>query len=194
VARLLPPVLPEGALAEGSQPVLDITSHLRLRPWSAKDASMLAAVYADPTIQRWHHRVMDRSEAARWIAETAQRWADETDAEWAVVDAEDLVVGRVALRGITLDIGQAEVSYWTAPASRGSGAASRAVGRLATWAFEEVGFWRLVIRHSTENPASCRVAVAAGFAHEADLALAQLHDDGWHDVHVHTRFHPTAGR
>jgi [ribosomal protein S5]-alanine N-acetyltransferase len=194
VPRLLAAVLPVGTLAEAQQPILDIASDLRLRPWSAKDAPSLAAVYADAQIQRWHHRAMDRREAARWIADTARRWNDESDAEWAVVDPEDVVVGRVALRHIALEIGQAEVSYWTAPAARGRGIAGLATGRLATWALEEVGFWRLVIRHSTENDASCRVAVAAGFAHEADLALAHLHDDGWHDVHVHTRFHPAAGR
>jgi [ribosomal protein S5]-alanine N-acetyltransferase len=194
VARLLAPVLPAGILADQVQPILDTSSDLRLRPWSVKDADALSAAYADPEIQRWHHRAMGRSEAVRWIAETARRWAAETDAEWAVVDPDDLAVGRVALRGVALDIGQAEVSYWTAPAARGRGIAGRATGRLATWALAEVGFWRLVIRHSAQNPASCRVAVAAGFAHDADLALAHLHDDGWHDVHVHTRFSPSAGR
>jgi [ribosomal protein S5]-alanine N-acetyltransferase len=194
VARLLAPVLPAGVLAGEPQPILETSSGVRLRPWSVEDADVLAAVYADPEIQHWHHRAMDRSDAVRWIADTAHRWAAETDAEWAVVDPDDLPVGRVALRGIALDIGQAEVSYWTAPAARGAGIAGRATGRLATWALEEVGFWRLVIRHSARNPASCRVAVTAGFAHEADLALAHLHDDGWHDVHVHTRFNRTAGR
>jgi [ribosomal protein S5]-alanine N-acetyltransferase len=98
------------------------------------------------------------------------------------------VLGRVALRGISLDIGQAEVSYWTLPRARGVSLASRGVDRLARWALHEVGFWRLVIRHSTRNLASCRVAERARFAHEATLTRCHIHADGWHDVHVHTRF------
>lgn len=41
---------------------------------------------------------------------------------------------------------------------------------------------------STRNEASCRVATAAAFPHEATLARCHLHADGWHDVHVHTRY------
>jgi lactoylglutathione lyase len=62
------------------------------------------------------------------------------------------------------------------------------VARLATWALDEVGFWRLTIRHSKQNQPSCRVATAAGFLPEATLLQQHLHADGWHDVHVHARF------
>jgi [ribosomal protein S5]-alanine N-acetyltransferase len=125
-------------------------------------------------------------EAAAWIATTAELWTDETDAEWAVVAEADLV-GRVALRGVDLAVGQGEVSYWTSPEARGRGVASDAVQRVASWALDTVGFWRLEIRHSVENPASCRVAVLAGFVEEARLTRQHLHEDGWHNVHVHSR-------
>ena len=124
--------------------------------------------------------------AAAWITTTAERWTDETDAEWAVVADADLV-GRVALRGVDLAVGQGEVSYWTSPEARGRGVASDAVQRVASWALDTVGFWRLEIRYPVENPASCRVALLAGFAEEARLARQHLHEDGWHDVHVHRR-------
>ena len=35
------------------------------------------------------------------------------------------------------------------------------------------------------NPASCRVAVKAGFREEGVRRGAALHADGWHDMHVH---------
>jgi RimJ/RimL family protein N-acetyltransferase len=192
VPRLLSPILPAGTFSRRPQPVLDVGDGLALRPWEAGDAPSLAAAYEDPAIQRWHHRSMDEGEAREWIAGAAARWAAETDAEWAVTNGDD-PIGRVALRGVSLEVGQAEVAYWTAPHARGAGVARRAAARLATWALDEVGFWRLLVEHSTRNPASCRAALAAGFGHEADLTLAHLHDDGWHDVHLHTRFHPAAG-
>lgn len=97
------------------------------------------------------------------------------------------VAGRAGLR-CALETGQGELSYWTLPDARGAGVASRAVDAVATWALSQIGFWRLEVRHSTANWASCRVAEAAGFRHEADLRRAMLHADGWHDIHIHTRF------
>jgi [ribosomal protein S5]-alanine N-acetyltransferase len=187
VPRLIPSVVPDGTLRDRPQPVLQAGSRFTLRPWRAADAPIVAAAYDDPEIQQWHHRTMSRDEASEWVAATAARWSAERDAEWAVVDGEG-VVGRVALRGIELAAGQAELSYWTLPRARRQGVASRAVSRIATWALEEVGLWRLEVRHSTRNDPSCRVATRAGFRWEAQLARQQLHADGWHDVHLHTRF------
>lgn len=190
--RLLDDVVVAGTLAAQPQPVLDLTAGRRLRPWRAKDVDALVAVYADPAIQRWHHRRWDPDEAAAWIEASHRAWRAETGSEWAVVEADaaagaDVVVGRVALHEMSLVIGQAEVSYWTAPAARGRGLAPAAVDAVARWILTEVGFWRLEVRHSTRNPASCAVAERAGFVHEATLGRQHLHDDGWHDVHVHSR-------
>jgi RimJ/RimL family protein N-acetyltransferase/catechol 2,3-dioxygenase-like lactoylglutathione lyase family enzyme len=187
VPRVLAPVLPAGTWARLPQPAMDAGEGLALRPFTETDAAAVASAFDDPSIHHWHHRSMSRDEAHAWIAGSHERWTSEQDAEFAVTDAGGLV-GRVALRGVLLDIGQAELSYWTLPHARGRGLATRAVARLATWALDEVGFWRLAIRHSTQNPASCRVATAAGFLAEATLRRQHLHADGWHDVHVHVRF------
>jgi [ribosomal protein S5]-alanine N-acetyltransferase len=186
VPRLLPAVLPSGTFREREQPSLTTERGALLRPWGAQDVPALVTAHDDPAIRYWHHRTFTTDEAAAWVATTTQRWTDETDAEWAVV-AGGGVVGRVALRGVDLAIGQAEVSYWTLPGGRGRGIASDAVRRVASWALDSVGFWRLEIRHSVENPGSCRVAVRADFVEEARLSRQHLHEDGWHDVHIHSR-------
>jgi [ribosomal protein S5]-alanine N-acetyltransferase len=186
--RTLAPVLAPGTLGARMQPVLEGDGGgVTLRPWRLTDAPTIVAAYEDDAIAFWHHRAMDDDAARRWLTEAAAAWDAEQDAEWAVV-RDRAVVGRVALRGISLDVAQAEVSYWTVPSARGAGTATAAVDRVSRWAFEEIGFWRLVIRHSTRNEPSCRVAAAAGYAHEATLQRCHLHADGWHDVHVHTRF------
>lgn len=192
--RLLTPVVASGSLGRHAQPTLPIDDQVAMRPFQAEDAATLVDAYADPDIAFWHHRSMSHDEARAWVQATADAWHQEHDAEWAIVDT-DQVLGRVALRGISLDIGHAEVSYWTLPHARDRAVASRGVDRLARWALHEVGFWRLLIRHSTRNVASCRVAGRAGFAHEATLTRCHIHADGWHDVHVHTRFRspPPAG-
>lgn len=185
--RLIEPVLPAGTLRARRQPTLTADDGLVMRPWSAADAPAVVAAFEDPAIRYWHHRSMTSDEASDWVAATATQWSRESDAEWAVADG-DVVVGRVALRGIALSIGQAEISYWTLPAARGRGIASLSVRRVAGWALDEVGFWRLEVRHSTQNAASCAVALHAGFDGEARLERQHIHEDGWHDVHVHRRF------
>ena len=189
VPRLIPPVLTAGTFRDQPQPTLNTDSGFVLRAWRAGDEPALVAAYDDPAIRHWHHRTMDTEEASEWIAATSNRWNAETDAEWAVTHNGE-VTGRVALRGVDLSVGQAEVSYWTSPNARGQGAASAAVSRVASWALKSVGFWRLEIRHSVNNPASCRVAVHAGFVEEAVLSQQHLHEDGWHDIHIHTRLRP----
>jgi RimJ/RimL family protein N-acetyltransferase len=60
------------------------------------------------------------------------------------------------------------------------------VDAATRWAFD-VGFRRLQLEHSTQNPASCRVAEKAGFAAEGTRFGAALHADGHHDMHTHAR-------
>jgi RimJ/RimL family protein N-acetyltransferase len=81
----------------------------------------------------------------------------------------------------------AEVAYWTTRAARGRGVAPRATTALTRWAFDEIGFHRLELMHATANEASCRVAGKAGFALEGTKRSAVLHQDGWHDMHLHAR-------
>lgn len=182
------PALPPGTLRDLEQPLLTVDDELRLRPWNSMDAAMVRAAFDCPDIQRWHVRRLDSlEEAGDWTAQWKQRWSDESAASWAVVDGEDQPLGQVGLRAISLTEGSAGFSYWVAPGSRGRGLAARAVEAVRRWAFEEIGFNRLGIQHSTENLASCRVADKTGFGLEGTLRQAAKHADGWHDWHIHGR-------
>jgi RimJ/RimL family protein N-acetyltransferase len=46
---------------------------------------------------------------------------------------------------------------------------------------------RIEICHSTQNPASCRVAERAGYTAEDVKRSEVLHTDGWHHMHQHAR-------
>lgn len=112
-------------------------------------------------------------------------WSQETGASWAVVTNQNVAIGRVALGSMNLHEGVAGVGYWTVPEARGLGVAPRAVRAASRWAIEVLGFHRLQLEHSTQNPASCRAALKAGFQPEGIRVSAALHQDGWHDMHVH---------
>lgn len=182
-------VLPAGTLAQHPQPTLPTGDGLLLRPWAAEDAPAVYEAFQDPVMHQWHIRAADSEEEVRgWLDEWQQEWAREQKAQWAVVDADtDRLMGRVALRNILLDEGTAEVAYWTAAAARGQGVAARGTNALGRWALDEIGFHRLELMHAVPNVASCRVAARTGFALEGTKRSAVLHQDGWHDMHLHAR-------
>jgi len=155
-----------------------------LRPWKLADAPSLVRAYADPDIHRWHARSMSLPEAQSWVAFELDRWGQERGGGWAITCAQSLL-GRIALGGLALEEARAEVSYWVLPAFRGRGVAPLALGAVADWAFDDVGFHRLELDHSTQNAASCRVAIKAGFVAEGTKRAQALHLDGWHDMHAH---------
>ncbi|MFC4505785.1 MULTISPECIES: GNAT family N-acetyltransferase [Streptomyces] len=182
-------VLPAGTFSGTAQPVLPTGDGLLLRPWRSADVPAVYAAFQDPLMHQWHIRAADsEEEVAGWIAEWQRCWDTERNAQWAVVDEDSgLLLGRMALRCVLLSEGTAEVAYWTTGAARGRGVASRATTALTGWAFDEIGFHRLELIHATANEASCRVAAKAGFTLEGTKRSAALHQDGWHDMHLHAR-------
>jgi RimJ/RimL family protein N-acetyltransferase len=180
------PVVPAGRMRDRGQPTLRADG-LVLRPWTREDVDVVLRAFADPAIQRWNMEALSTREVAyAWIDQWAVGWAAERVASWAVTDPAGQVLGRVAVRGISLQLGVGECAYWTLPAARGRGVAVAALELATRWAFE-LGLHRLELQHSVRNPASCRVALRAGFALEGVHRDGVLHADGWHDMHFHGR-------
>ncbi|MFI2759176.1 GNAT family N-acetyltransferase [Streptomyces echinatus] len=186
----IPAVVPAGRLADRDQPVLPLPGGLELRPWRLDDADADALHTAgqDPAISRWNlFTVAGRDEARARIERLHARRRAETGAIWAVAPTGGAAVGLAGLNDVDLAGGTAGVVYWVLPEGRGRGIAVAATRRLSGWALDELGLHRLVLCHSTANPASCRVAEKAGYTAEGTHRSALLHADGWHDQHVHAR-------
>jgi [ribosomal protein S5]-alanine N-acetyltransferase len=155
---------------------------VRLREWRDSDAPAVLAAFRDPDLRRqaaWP--IVTLKDALGWIAS----W-DGVGHAFAVTLDSGQVVGNVAVAGIDAhDNGW--VSYWVVPEARGRGIAAAATEKLARWAFEERGLYRLELGHRTNNPASCRVATKAGFRSEG-IERAKLSYDGVrYDVERHAR-------
>lgn len=73
------------------------------------------------------------------------------------------------------------------PAARGTGVAARAVDALSRWALGEFGLHRIELELSMADGASCRVALAAGYAAEGVRRARVRHADRSHDMHLHAR-------
>jgi [ribosomal protein S5]-alanine N-acetyltransferase len=177
------PTLPPGSLSAQVQPVLSVRE-LILRPWARADAPEIVRAYADDEIHRWHARSMSLEQAQAWVDFERSRWECEQGGSWAIT-RDTTVLGRVGIGGVSLDEARAGVTYWVLPEARGRGVAARALAAVAEWAFDDIGFHRMELDHSTTNPASCRVATRAGFVAEGIARARALHLDGWHDMHSH---------
>ncbi|MGW0393591.1 GNAT family N-acetyltransferase [Streptomyces sp. NPDC003042] len=169
--------------------MFDLPYGMVLRPWHEVDAPVLEASYEDPDIRHWNRpEQMSRAQAVARIAGWQRRWTAGEAAIWAVAPSPDSApVGLIGLADFDPAAGSAEFLYWLLPAGRGRGVMTRAVTAVSRWAFEDIGLHRLRICHSVANPASCAIAVKAGFPLEGTMREALLHADGWHDEHLHAR-------
>jgi RimJ/RimL family protein N-acetyltransferase len=182
-----PPVMLAGSLAGSPQPVLPAQG-LLLRPWGPADVPVFLSAYQDEAIRRWHtRRPSSEARVRQWFDGYRQDWEQEKGGHWAVARDSGGVLGRIALRSVDFDAGAAGVGYWVLPEARGAGVATRALLALTAWALDEIGFHRLHLDHSTRNQASCKVATKSGYRLEGTKRSAGVHDDGWHDMHLHAR-------
>jgi RimJ/RimL family protein N-acetyltransferase len=168
--------------------VLGLPRRLELRPWHIRDADVLVSAGQDPAIRKWNRLIVESPEhARRRIERMHERWRAEQAAIWAISRAGGgETVGLIGWGDIDPNDGHAEIVYWVLPTARGGGVVVEATKRLSRWALEDLGLHRLRLCHSTANRASCRVAQKAGYSFEGTQRSALLHEDGWHDEHLHS--------
>lgn len=154
---------------------------IELREWRADDAAAVLRAFQTEDMSRqapWP--MVTLKDAQGWIA----AWEGVGHAFAVTLDGQ--VAGNVAITGIDKHL-NGWVSYWTTAEARGKGVAVTGTRLLAEWAFKERGLFRLELGHRTNNPASCRVAVKAGFLAEGIERGKLLYDGTRYDVERHAR-------
>lgn len=132
------------------------------------------------------------------VAEARRKFAALQPTTFVVVDEEDpeRFLGTAGWSfHVPAPLQVADVGYSIHPDARGRGVATRALRTLTRWLTADASgphLARVQLDHSVENPASCRAALAAGFAREGvRAAFLPLRDpdapDGVrrHDVCLH---------
>lgn len=157
-----------------------------LRPWNSDDADDLsrAARGSDDLAPQFGGADLADASAARGFIERHLRF-DDTAKNWAV-EIDGHAVGNVGATGIEFRHQTAWMSYWLAPDARGGGVAAASLARVSDWAFR-AGLHRLELGHRMNNPASCRVAHAAGYLVEGIERQKLRYGDERYDVETHAR-------
>lgn len=157
-----------------------------LRPWSSGDASALsdASRSAPDLATQFGGADLSTRAAAEVFIDQSLRF-DEHVKNWAVVE-DGVAVGNVGAAAIEFRHETAWMYYWLAAGARGKGFATGALIVVSEWAFEN-GLYRLELGHRVNNPASCRVATAAGFLAEGIEREKLRYGDVRYDVETHAR-------
>lgn len=158
-----------------------------LRPWMPDDAPIILAAAAEPLMERQFSSRIDSLAAAReWIERLEARRLDDAAYSFAVLE-DGVPVGNVAVSAIDRRHLTGWISYWTRECARGRGVATRACRAVSEFAFTELDLFRLELAHRVDNPASCRVATAAGFLAEGVERARLLYDGVRYDTETHAR-------
>jgi RimJ/RimL family protein N-acetyltransferase len=160
-----------------------------LRPWDESDLPDVLEIADDQVARQWSgslRQLRTLDDARAWMAErTAPGRID-----WAVRDATTgVLVGRTGLFRFRDGPDTAELGYGVHQAHRRRGVAAAATTAVWRWGVEELGLFRVELRHAVDNLASCAVATRIGFAYEGTDRASLDHDDGHppHDMHRHAR-------
>ena len=138
---------------------------LSLSPFRPSDAAALYAADRDPEHRRRFDFPPNFTPSLRHAAAVIAQWEQEglagTRLPFAIRDATNgAVLGGCELR--PLEHGGAALAYWTLPAHRRQGVATRAV-RLACGLATRLGFKQLEAEVDLDNAASRRVVERNGF-------------------------------
>ena len=157
-----------------------VVDEYHLRPWTTADAAVMADIVSEPTIPQWTFLPygMTAGQAANWIENReAQRRSGSGFAVAIETRGGGEVLGCVGLAGLAAEMGP-EAYYWLGASARGRGVATRALGRVCTWAFDVAGVARVRLFTQPGNVPSCRVAERVGFVREGRLRRAAVDKQG----------------
>ena len=164
------------------------TPRLILRPFRRRDLEPLLAAVHDSLddLSRWlpwAHARYGRSEALRFLRDSAAAWADGRAHDFAIRSVEDEAthLGNVSVWHTSRREQAGEVGYWVRSSRTGEGIATEAAARIMQVAFEELRLHRVILRVAVGNRASERIAEKLHFVQEGVLRKEVLIAGEWMD-------------
>ncbi len=163
---------------------------IRLVLFADRHLAPFAAMLDDSDIQRFTRVPFSPppSFPQAWLARYRAGRADGTREAFAVEDRSDgSFLGIAVAPSIDPEARTVELGYLVAPAARGRGVGTEALGLMVPWAFEVLGARRLELLISVDNEGSKVVARRSGFVFEGVLRGRHFKDDLWEDTEIWSR-------
>lgn len=165
-----------------------LTTRLALRPFRRRDVESLVTAVQDslPELSAWLpwvHPGYGRSEAGRFIRDSAGAWVEGRAFDFAIRSRTDpdQHVGNISVWHTSRRERAGEIGYWIRTRETGGGVATEAAARLLEVAFRELELHRVTLRIAVGNNASERVAEKLAFTREGLLRKEVLVNGTWLD-------------
>ena len=169
-------------------PVLD-EAPVRLRPWKASDAGLVASVTSDPLIPLITTvPVSPASEdVEKYLDRQHRRLAEGVGYSFAIADlSTDEGVGHIGLWISNIAPGRASTGYWIASRCRRRGYVTAALKALTRWALTLPEVERLELYVEPWNEGSWRAAEAAGYQREGLMRQWESVGDVRKDMYMYS--------
>lgn len=156
------------------------TERTTLRRFTDDDLDTVAGWLADPAFTRFIGGVRDRAGVEALLGRMAAHWADHGFGALAVTDrSTGELIGRSGAAYHVSWPQDPEVGWWIVPGRQGQGLATEAGAASVRWAFDELGFDRLVSIALEGNVTSRAVMAKLGFT------LHERVPSEWGELMVH---------
>jgi len=148
------------------------TPRLILRQLLPTDLDALYALYSDPEVRRYFPEgtltYQETKEELEWFLNEHPKYPQL--GLWATIHKETgRFIGRCGLLPWTIDgRDEVEVAYMLAKDVWGHGLATEAAQAILDYAFEQLGYSRIIVLVDRENAASIRVATKIGMSFEKE--------------------------
>ncbi len=142
------------------------TSRLALRQLAAADLPALAALRADPAVNRYLQRAAPASlaESAAFIEKINRGIAQGEWLYWAICwRGQPELLGTICLWQFSADRSTAEIGYELHPRHQGQGVMDEALKRVIAFGFEDLGLAALEAFTHRDNAASARLLLRNRF-------------------------------
>jgi ribosomal-protein-serine acetyltransferase len=153
-------------------PVLRIAvdDGIELRPWRLEDAELLYVTVGANREQLeewlpWPSTMQSASDEAAFIR-TTLGWLATGEGLGCAIVVDRGLAGGIMLNKIDQINKSTELGYWLAERFVGRGVMTRSTQALTSFAFEELGLHRVVIRAVAGNARSRAIPMRLGFTHE----------------------------
>ncbi len=164
------------------------TERLSLAPVSMEHVAALFLLMSDPRLSTYLAWAPHESPAETASLVEALIDASNRDAgyHWAILERGD-VRGLVSLIDVRRKhrlwtLNRAEIAYWVGIESQGRGFASEATSAAIDAAFDRLHLNRLIISHTSANPASGRIPQKLGFRFVGTERQFFQKNEKWYDM------------
>jgi ribosomal-protein-alanine N-acetyltransferase len=154
------------------------TQRLLLRPFGPADLENVFAGLSHPEVIRHYGVSFTSLEATQEQVD----WYDSIEREgtglWRAICAKEdgAFLGAIGLNNIVQHHRRGEIGFWLMPEHQGKGYVSEALPVIIEHSFGALGLHRIEAEVETENAASAKVLLKAGFAHEGTLRDCEWKD------------------